>query len=344
MGWTSALRVLDAGFKDVTLVAATFSPIPSKSSPAVYRPAWMGKTPPELTVKWGKDTAKEFSRLARHGSDSGITSTTHVEFYKDEAGPEAAIPDPALSKVMPGFRDATQLEIDTFCPKAAGGWVYGTFMIEGVRFLSQLETRARDMGLRVILDTVEGGAQTVTWCRHAVSIAERPNCRIIVNASGLAGGPECYPIRGDLVLVRAPYVKIAIGEYNPKDPTRPTYIYPRRDHVVLGSYYLEGDGDREERPENTADVIERCAEFMPELRTAPLVGVVPCIRPGRKDGVRLDRIEVAGEYHVVNNYGHGGGGMSISWGCAGDVCRLVQASAAELAGVPAAADMPKACL
>lgn len=332
MGFTAAVRILNAGFTDVTLVAATFAPIPSKSSPAVYRPAWMGSTPPELTVHWGKDTAAKFSSLARNGSDSGITPTTHVEFYKADAGPEAAIPDPALSKVMPGFRDATQLEIDTFCPDAAGGWVYSTFMVEGVRLLKYLEAEARSLGLRVIKATVDGEAQSVTWCRHASSIAEKPACRIIVNASGLAGGPECYPIRGDLVLVRAPYVKIAIGEYNPKDGERPTYIYPRRDHVVLGSFYLQGDGGREERPENTADVIERCAAFVPELRTAPLIGVVPCIRPGRKEGVRLDRVKVAGEYHVVNNYGHGGGGMSISWGCAGDVCRLVEMSAAELAG------------
>lgn len=255
--------------------------------------------------------------------------TTHVEFYKAEAGPEAAIPDPALSKVMPGFRDATPLEVQTFCPDAAGGWVYSTFMVEGMRFLKYLETEASALGLRVIQQKVDGDAQSESWCRHAIAIAERPSCRIIVNATGIAGGPECYPIRGDLILVRAPYVKTAVGEYRPKDHNRPTYIYPRRDHVVLGSFYLEGDGDRDERPENTADVIERCAAFIPELRNAPLVGVVPCIRPGRKDGVRLDRVNVGG-FHIVNNYGHGGGGMSISWGCAGDVCKLIQAATKDL--------------
>eukprot|EP00927_Polykrikos_kofoidii_P061886 TRINITY_DN56709_c0_g1_i1.p1 TRINITY_DN56709_c0_g1~~TRINITY_DN56709_c0_g1_i1.p1 ORF type:complete len:371 (+),score=31.48 TRINITY_DN56709_c0_g1_i1:59-1114(+) len=329
MGFTSALRALQAGFKDVSIVAQSFSPIPSKSSPAVYRPAWMGKTPPEVTIRWGSDSANEFSRLARHGSETGITTTTHVEFYKAEAGPSAAIPDPALAKVMSGFRDATQLEIDTYCPAAAGGWVYSTFMVEGMRFLSYLAAEGKKLDLRVIQQEVKGDAQSEEWCKNAISIAERPSCRIVVNATGLAGGPECYPIRGDLVLVRAPYVKVAVGEYNPLDKTRPTYVYPRRDHVVLGSYYLEGDGDRDERPENTADVINRCAEFIPELRSAPLIGVVPCIRPGRKDGVRLDRIQVDG-FHVINNYGHGGGGMSISWGCAGDVVRHIQAAATEL--------------
>lgn len=333
MGWSASLRLLQAGFQDVTLIAETFAPIPSKSSPAVYRPAWMGSTPTELTIRWGLDTQKEFGRLSRKGSDTGITPTTHLEFYRTEAGPAAAVPDPALSKIMPGFRDATELEISTFCPTAAGGWVYGTFMVEGVRFLKHLETEGKKLGLRVIKRKVEGDAQSEEWCRHAAEVAGKPGCRIVVNCMGLAGGPECYPIRGDLVLVRAPYVKIAVGEYNPKDKTKPTYIYPRRDHVVLGSFYLEGDGDRDERPESTADVIKRCSEFMPELATAPLIGVVPCIRPGRKEGVRLDRIN-SGNFHVVNNYGHGGGGMGISWGCAGDVVRFVQEAAGELAGHP----------
>ena len=56
---------------------------------------------------------------------------------------------------------------------------------------------------------------------------------------------ECYPVRGQLVLVRAPYVKQAMGEYATADHAYPTYIYPRRDHIVLGSTYLEHDGGRE---------------------------------------------------------------------------------------------------
>merc|ERR1719321_688651 len=156
MGFTSALRILQAGFKDVTIIAESFAPIPSKSSPAVYRPAWMGKTPTEVTVRWGIDTQKEFSRLARMGSDTGITNTTHVEIYRADASPEAAIPDPALSQVMPGFRDATALELSTFCPDAAGGWVYGTFMVEGMRLLKYLEREACALGLRIIQQKVEG--------------------------------------------------------------------------------------------------------------------------------------------------------------------------------------------
>ena len=71
-----------------------------------------------------------------------------------------------------------------------------------------------------------------------------------------------------------------MGEYNTKDRSYPTYIYPRRDHVVLGSTYLAGDGDKEIRDDTTTDIIARAAEFVPELATAKVLSVVVCIRPG----------------------------------------------------------------
>ena len=65
-----------------------------------------------------------------------------------------------------------------------------------------------------------------------------------------------------------------MGEYAPKDLSYPTYIYPRRDHVVLGSTYLVGDGDKEVREQTTEDIVKRCSEFIPELKTAPILSEV----------------------------------------------------------------------
>jgi D-amino-acid oxidase len=141
-------------------------------------------------------------------------------------------------------------------------------------------------------------------------------------------------VRGQLVLVKAPYVRMAMGEYNTQDRSYPTYIYPRRDHVVLGSTYLEGDGDMEVREETTEDVIRRAAEFIPEIATAPILAEVVCIRPGRKEGVRLEHELVQGGFHVVHNYGHGGAGMSLAWGCAGEVVDHVNEATSKMRSAP----------
>ena len=86
---------------------------------------------------------------------------------------------------------------------------------------------------------------------------------------------------------------------------------------------------------------------MPELRDAEILSEVVCIRPGRKQGIRLDAtavdvdvdvdVGVAGSgttrthvCTVVTCYGHGGAGMSLAWGCAGEVVEHVGRSLAQL--------------
>ena len=57
------------------------------------------------------------------------------------------------------------------------------------------------------------------------------------------------------------------------------------------------------------------------------------LRPGRKT-IRLEAESIAatdsnGQQHtlrVVHNYGHGGGGISLHWGCAEDAAQLVKQS------------------
>ena len=82
----------------------------------------------------------------------------------------------------------------------------------------------------------------------------------------------------------------------------------------------------------------RCAEFFPELAKAPVLAEVVCIRPGRKEGVRLERERVTAVdggptgLSVIHCYGHGGAGMSLAWGCGGSVARLALEAAAEEVG------------
>lgn len=54
------------------------------------------------------------------------------------------------------------------------------------------------------------------------------------------------------------------------------------------------------------------------------------LRPYRVGGYRLEA-ETIGSKHVVHNYGHGGAGITMSWGCAGEVARLVGLNRANMA-------------
>ena len=56
--------------------------------------------------------------------------------------------------------------------------------------------------------------------------------------------------------------------------------------------------------------------MVPELAEAEVLGHAVGLRPVRS-AIRLERVE-----DVVHCYGHGGSGVTVSWGCADDVLRL----------------------
>ena len=70
-------------------------------------------------------------------------------------------------------------------------------------------------------------------------------------------------------------------------------------------------------------ILDGCKRFLPDLANAKVIDHYPLrvgIRPFRKKGLRLDYDP---EIRTVHNYGHGGAGVLLSWGCARGVCRLI---------------------
>ena len=47
------------------------------------------------------------------------------------------------------------------------------------------------------------------------------------------------------------------------------------------------------------------------------------LRPGRPE-IRLEREDAANGPPRIHNYGHGGSGITLSWGCAEETLRLVR--------------------
>jgi glycine/D-amino acid oxidase-like deaminating enzyme len=103
------------------------------------------------------------------------------------------------------------------------------------------------------------------------------------------------------------------------DPCAPTYIVERADDIVLG-----GTAD----PEMTStvigerqieDIVHRCTQLCEGVAALRVVEARTGFRPMR----RTPRV-ACDERHarLLHNYGHGGGGFTLSWGCANDVVRL----------------------
>ncbi|MGI9014298.1 MAG: FAD-dependent oxidoreductase [Phycisphaerales bacterium] len=80
-----------------------------------------------------------------------------------------------------------------------------------------------------------------------------------------------------------------------------------------------------ERPREPAMLLDAGVLPLPDLSEARIVKNVAGIRPYRRGSIRLE-VERFADRIIVQNYGHGGAGITLSWGCAEEVARLVERS------------------
>jgi D-amino-acid oxidase len=158
--------------------------------------------------------------------------------------------------------------------------------------------------------------------RREVTSLDELEADAVVNCAGLgarelAGDASLTAVRGQIVRVAAPEVREWLLDQS--DPQRLVYVVPRINDVVLGGTADEGAEDRTPDPATTDAIRARCAALLPALRDAPTISVAVGLRPARP-AVRLEA-----EGRVVHCYGHGGAGLTLAWGCAGEVAALLGA-------------------
>jgi D-amino-acid oxidase len=145
------------------------------------------------------------------------------------------------------------------------------------------------------------------------------DAEMIVNCSGFGARTLCadsalLPGHGMSVLVKKQALDRAIVADTPDGDL--VYLIPRADDCLLGGY-----DDSVAAAEGEAEaIIRRCEEAWPPL-VPDVLKVKRGVRPVR-DPVRLERETQLGRV-IIHNYGHGGAGFTLSWGCALAVRGLV---------------------
>ncbi|EFN87900.1 Tubulin polyglutamylase ttll6 [Harpegnathos saltator] len=151
---------------------------------------------------------------------------------------------------------------------------------------------------------------------------------LIINCSGL-GARELVPdktvtpIRGQVYKVKAPWTMQCFVV----DDDETYYIIPNVEDVVLGGTHQEDDFDCTVREEDSKRIHAGCCRLMPSLKAGRMSRAWVGLRPGRPR-VRLEceNVRAAGgkEFKVIHNYGHGGSGVTLCWGCAVDVVEMMR--------------------
>jgi D-amino-acid oxidase len=302
-GLTTAIVLQRAGYR----VRIHTREMPAETTSAIAAAIWFPyKTGPlEAVNRWSRETYEMLEALA-DDPETGVHMVEFTEFVQSEelAWWLDAIPAGAWRKA-----NASELaEGQTL------GFVMRVPMVETPIYLPYLLQTFRQGGGEIQL----GEVQNLSDLR---SVSE-----IVINCTGLgakelAHDSTLYPIRGQLVKIAKksgiPYVSADSMEGAASEEA--TYIFPRRNDIVLGGTAVAGDFSLEWDEALGDRLIARCKKLVPALGEVEILEKVVGLRPGRE----TIRLEYDGA--VIHNYGHGGAGYTVSWGCANAVRELVNA-------------------
>ncbi|MGH3872819.1 MAG: FAD-dependent oxidoreductase [Pseudonocardiaceae bacterium] len=145
----------------------------------------------------------------------------------------------------------------------------------------------------------------------------------MVNCAGLGAralvpDSQVHPVRGHHVIVVTNPGLTDFVEADTGDSADLIAIYPHPGRVVLGGTAEPGTWDRDPDPATGRAIFERCTRLEPRLVDAQVVDQLVGLRPTRPY-VRVDLQHHPSGTTIAHNYGHGGAGVSLSWGCATDL-------------------------
>jgi len=146
-----------------------------------------------------------------------------------------------------------------------------------------------------------------------------PKFDLVVNCAGIGArelvhDADLEPHRGQVAIVpKIDKMKCAI--VCDDDPLM--YAIPRTNDCVFGGTNEISD-DLDASPTTTTAIVSECARIL-KIDNPRILRERVGLRPFRKSGVRLEREKLRDGRTAIHNYGHGGSGFTLSWGCAENV-------------------------
>ena len=301
VGLSTAVLLRERGF-DARILAAAMPPeTVSSVAAAIWYP--YKAYPEDRVLAWGARAFRVFRELAED-ERTGIIMREGLELFGEPAA------EPWWAPAVPGVR---RCEPEELPQGRAAGYAFTVPVVEMPVYLGYL------------LDRFTGSGGTVER-RNLGSLEEVEDSRAIVDCAGLGARKlvndrATRPIRGQVVRVRNPGLeRFLLDDDNPEGVT---YIVPRSEDCILGGTAEEDEWDTTPDPEVARGILKRCAALEPRLAEAEVLEHKVGLRPGRPE-VRLELEVLENGMPCVHNYGHGGSGVTLSWGCAEETVSLVE--------------------
>lgn len=216
----------------------------------------------------------------------------------------------SLKSYVPDIREIPESELPE---GAAFGITYTTYNFYSPHFIQFLKGHLQKMGTTFIR-------------RHLKNIEDgflSSNTQVVFNCTGIGarsiGGvedPKVYPIRGQVVVVRAPHVQENVSLFS---DNYLTYIIPRPysdGQVILGGFYQKNNWSGDTFGHETQSILQRTGAIFPHLNSQPvqIMREAAGLRPAREGGVRIEKQRLPNGKCIIHNYGAAGTGFQSGYG------------------------------
>ncbi|WP_353190436.1 FAD-dependent oxidoreductase [Pandoraea pnomenusa] len=297
-GLTTAVTLSLAGC-DVTIHAAEG---PSQTTSALAAAIWhpFYQAPDLVYLERARQTYVTMQRMSDDPS-SGVHMRSLTEFFSRDAGA------PWWAECVSHVKRVSPADVPS---RFACAYRMDVPVADAETYLRYLMTTFLDLGGCYVSARV--GAP---W-------ALLDDADFVVNCCGYGSrrfGDADLSLSRAIVLRATPSDAVKGCFIDDSDPASPTYVVERPDDIVLGGT-ADVDltstivGERQ-----VEDIVRRCTRLCDGVAALEVIEARVGFRPSR----RLARVG-RDERHarLLHNYGHGGGGFTLSWGCANDVVRL----------------------
>lgn len=302
-GLTCGIRLRESGYA-VTIFARELAPHTTSSVAGAFWLPYLA-FPQDRALAWGRVSLATFQHLAQD-PDTGVSLTTFREVSTQP------MPDPWWQDAV---ETVNRLSPNTLMAPWQDGIEATIPLIDTTVYVPYLQQRFLSLGGDIRQATIDNPAM----------LAEQ--YALVVNCSGvgardLVNDHEVYPIRGQVIRVQKPPTMESTILDVTTDSDDLTYIVPRRHDCLLGGTAKMHDWDTAPDTETANHIMERCAALYPTLREMDILEHKVGLRPGRST-VRVELEPLSPSTAIIHNYGHGGAGFTLSWGCAEEVLTLL---------------------
>ena len=301
VGLSCAERLLASGFETQVWARERQLATTSTIAGAIWYP--FHANPIERVRGWAFESFARYQEIAPDPA-SGVVFRMGTEVFAPGVEPAEWV------KELPKLRELDTRELPL---GAARGVEFQAPVVETPIYMAWLERRVRELG---------GMLSTRTVLAFEEAFEHAP---IVIDATGLgarelASDTDLHPVAGQIVhLEQQGFERFWFDFSGPQ----PTYVIPRAHDVVLGGSLEEEDAGVAARSSALDGIRARCFVLEPRLAEARELGSSRGSRPARSV-VRLERQAPRPERLLVHNYGHGGAGITLAWGCAEEVCALAR--------------------